>query len=87
MRAKDQNSSTGWTKAASLARLPLALVAMVATVSLASVADAAQRSGSSGGGGGRVIIGGGKIGTSSSTRAITAAEARAGIPGAAVAAA
>ena len=63
MRAKDQNSSTGWTKAASLARLPLALVALVATVSLASVADAAQRSGSSGGGGGRVIIGGGKIGT------------------------
>ncbi len=63
MRAKDQNSSTGWTRAASLARLPLALVAMVATVSLASVADAAQRSGSSGGGGGRVIIGGGKIGT------------------------
>ena len=53
MRAKDQNSSTGWTRAASLARLPLALVAMVATVSLASVADAAQRPGSSGGGGGR----------------------------------
>jgi Subtilase family/Fervidolysin N-terminal prodomain len=63
MRAKDQNSSTGWTKAASLARLPLALVAMVATVSLASVADAAQRSGPSGGGGGKVIVGGGKIGT------------------------
>jgi hypothetical protein len=62
MRAKDENSSTGWTKAASLARLPLALVAMVATVSLASVADAAQRSGSSGGGGGRVTFGGGKIG-------------------------
>jgi hypothetical protein len=62
MRAKDENSSTGWTKAASLVRLPLALVAMVATVSLASVADAAQRSGSSAGGGGKVTFGGGKIG-------------------------
>jgi hypothetical protein len=62
MRAKDENSSSGWTKAASLVRLPLALVAMVATVSLASVADAAQRSGSSAGGGGKVTFGGGKIG-------------------------
>jgi hypothetical protein len=62
MRAKDENSSSGWTKAASLVRLPLALVAIVATVSLASVADAAQRSGSSAGGGGKVTFGGGKIG-------------------------
>src|SRR4029450_4104484 len=62
MRAKDENSSSGWTKAASLVRLPLALVAMGAAVSLASVADAAQRSGSSAGGGGKVTFGGGKIG-------------------------
>ena len=61
MRAKDQNSSTGWTRAASLARLPLALVAM--SHGGRDRGRRRARSGSSGGGGGRVIIGGGKIGT------------------------